>query len=527
MALMGGSGAGKTSLLNVLCGRAFYGDVAGSIMINGEEGNIESIGHCVGFVPQDDVVFGELTVRENFRYAGRFRLPVSTTLPEIKDFADDIIVNLGLVQVRNSIVGNVRRRGISGGEKKRVNIGLELMAKPKVLFLDEPTSGLDSSSSSRVMESLKNLVSRQGVTVVSVIHQPRKFIFDLFDNIILLGTGGRMVYHGPVNRVELYFKNLGYKLPSGENVADWIVDIGSGSLCPMKYADFDMEPNMVIRKNLSVRDVNVENEKNNVHYLHSKWNEYFDSIDDDRKTQFFAPDPFPVPAEEFKPSFSCQVLNQTRRNFLVLCRNALSKFIDTFLILISVFIIAKIDGHVEVVSDQSLNDPIVIDQSVLRSRNIEMLPLEMMFSPYQTASKDMIIVALKVAVITSVLVSLAATKAMSEKKLEFFRESSSGYDRNAYFVAINITSTIEHSIQMVLAGFVCAVIRNPLTSWFAFIGNFVMLGWVSVSWALLFGVILPTKNLVVFTGFFMASCGILVGGAIPPIEYKDIYSSYW
>mmetsp|Transcript_42187 Transcript_42187/g.98893 ORF Transcript_42187/g.98893 Transcript_42187/m.98893 type:complete len:292 (-) Transcript_42187:55-930(-) len=151
----------------------------------------------------------------------------------------------------------------------------------------------------------------------------------------------------------------------------------------------------------------------------------------------------------------------------------------------------------------------------------------MMFSPYQTASKDMIIVALKVAVITSVLVSLAATKAMSEKKLEFFRESSSGYDRNAYFVAINITSTIEHSIQMVLAGFVCAVIRNPLTSWFAFIGNFVMLGWVSVSWALLFGVILPTKNLVVFTGFFMASCGILVGGAIPPIEYKDIYSSYW
>ena len=105
---------------------------------------------------------------------------------EIEDLADETLANLGLSRVANSPVGDVNRRGVSGGEKKRVNIGVELMSKPSVLFLDEPTSGLDSSSALLVMESLRNLCDKQGVTVVSVIHQPRKFIFDLFDSLILL-----------------------------------------------------------------------------------------------------------------------------------------------------------------------------------------------------------------------------------------------------------------------------------------------------------------------------------------------------
>ena len=210
---------------------------------------------------QDDIVYAELTVRENLIFSGKFRLPKGTPDAAIEDLADETLANLGLSRVANSLVGDVKRRGVSGGEKKRVNIGLELMALPSVVFLDEPTSGLvrflnllhvflilwtfgknaycavgcfckDASSALLVMQSLKHLVDIQGVTVVAVIHQPRKFIFDLFDSLILLGVGGRMVYHGAVDKSLTYFRNLNYTLPPGESLADWLIDISSGRLEP-------------------------------------------------------------------------------------------------------------------------------------------------------------------------------------------------------------------------------------------------------------------------------------------------------
>ena len=130
----------------------------------------------MGFVPQDDIVYAELTVFEKLVFAGRFKLPRGTAKEMIELLAEEVLVDLGLSRVANSLVGDVYRRGISGGEKKRVNIGLELMAKPSILFLDEPTSGLDSSSAMVVMTSLNNLVRNQGMTVCSVIHQPRQQI---------------------------------------------------------------------------------------------------------------------------------------------------------------------------------------------------------------------------------------------------------------------------------------------------------------------------------------------------------------
>jgi ABC-type multidrug transport system ATPase subunit len=128
--------------LNALCGRAYYGEVLGEIYINGQQTDIREIADSVGFVPQDDIVYAELTVRENLIYTGKFLLPRGTNLQEIEELADDTLSSLGLSRVANSLVGDVKRRGVSGGEKKRVNIGLELMKRPAVLFLDEPTSGL-------------------------------------------------------------------------------------------------------------------------------------------------------------------------------------------------------------------------------------------------------------------------------------------------------------------------------------------------------------------------------------------------
>jgi len=526
-AIMGGSGAGKTSLLNALCGRAFYGDVTGDIKINGKAGRIEDHRNVVGFVPQDDIVYGELSVRENFLYAGRFRLPKGTSASEIAELADDVIVNLGLVKVRDSVVGDVRRRGISGGEKKRVNIGLELMSRPRILFLDEPTSGLDASSSSLVMQSLKNLVSDHGVTIASVIHQPRKFIYDLFDNIILLGQGGKIVYHGPTEDAEAYFIGLGYELTPGENVADWFLDISSGRLELPVDGMLESLGGKFSKKrvNQSIHVNEDDNLKLTKKYLYSKWRKYFNSRPEDIKAQYVSPKPFAIPPEVSTPSFISQFFIQLRRNFLVSRRNIMSKLVDTCIIVIAVAIVASIDGTVDLVRKSATENPIEIPLSVLVSKNIDYLPLTEMFRPFQAAAFDMIADALKVGVIASVLVGLAATKAISEKKLEFFREASSGYNIDAYFAAITVTSTIEHSVQLLLAGLACAVLRQTPSSWYALIANFIMLGWICTSWAFLFSIIVPPKNLVLVTGFFMAFNGLLLGGGIPPVEYKNIYDS--
>ena len=133
-ALLGGSGAGKTSLLNALCGRAYYGEVQGNVFINGQKASVEDFADSIGFVPQDDIVFAELTVRENLMYSGRFRLPRGTPLREIEDLADSVLANLGLSRKANSIVGDVTRRGVSGGEKKRVNIGFGVDGKTNGLI---------------------------------------------------------------------------------------------------------------------------------------------------------------------------------------------------------------------------------------------------------------------------------------------------------------------------------------------------------------------------------------------------------
>ena len=134
-AVMGGSGSGKTSLLNALSGRASYGELSGTIRVNGIQSAISNHKNEVGYVPQDDIVYHELTVKENLMYSGRFQLQAGIKKHEIEDLADEVLANLGLTKVKDVIVGDVGKRGISGGERKRVNIGIELMRKPQILFL--------------------------------------------------------------------------------------------------------------------------------------------------------------------------------------------------------------------------------------------------------------------------------------------------------------------------------------------------------------------------------------------------------
>eukprot|EP00128_Syssomonas_multiformis_P010869 Colp12_sorted_trinity150504_noHs@28162 len=152
------------------------------------------------------------------------RLPKGFTNAERHTMVEDTLLMLGLARVRDSLIGNELVRGISGGQRKRVNVGIEVVADPKVIFLDEPTSGLDATSSLTVLQSLKELAVCRNTAVVAVIHQPRYDLFMLFDDLLLLGVGGVTVYNGPTKDVEPYFQSLGFVVPPKANPADFFID---------------------------------------------------------------------------------------------------------------------------------------------------------------------------------------------------------------------------------------------------------------------------------------------------------------
>jgi ABC-type multidrug transport system ATPase subunit len=226
-AVMGPSGAGKTTFLTTLAGKAYYGAQTGKILINGQESKIQHFRKLLGFVPQEDIMLRTLTVKEILTCCADLRLPKKMGAKERRAIVNGVISLLGLDEQRHSIIGDETDRGISGGQRKRVNIGMELVSDPTVLFLDEPTSGLDSSTSQEVCDSLRK-VAEKGLTVVAVIHQPRYEIFRMFHDVLLLGKGGRTVYLGPSEEALSYFENLGFKCPQHTNPADFFMDVISG-----------------------------------------------------------------------------------------------------------------------------------------------------------------------------------------------------------------------------------------------------------------------------------------------------------
>ncbi|KAL1553208.1 ABC transporter G family member 24-like [Salvia divinorum] len=230
-AVMGPSGAGKTTMLSALAGKTVGCSVSGLVLINGQVESIRSYKKIVGFVPQDDVVHGNLTVEENIWFSANCRL--SAVLPKVEKvlIVERVIESLGLQPVRSSLVGTVEKRGISGGQRKRVNVGLELVVEPSLLFLDEPTSGLDSSSSQLLLRALKR-EALEGVNICAVVHQPSYSLFNMFDDLILLAKGGLTAYHGEVRDVEGYFAGLGINVPDRINPPDYFIDILEGMVKP-------------------------------------------------------------------------------------------------------------------------------------------------------------------------------------------------------------------------------------------------------------------------------------------------------
>jgi ABC-type multidrug transport system ATPase subunit len=204
--IMGGSGAGKSTLLNVLNGNETPS--GGAVMINGKNIHTqrEDIEGVIGHVSQDDLLIEELTVFENLFYNAKLcfgNLPDD----EIAKNCNELLANLGLSETRHLKVGSPLEKTISGGQRKRLNISLELIREPSVLFVDEPTSGLSSRDSENIMDLLKELALK-GKLIFVVIHQPSSDIYKMFDKLMILDVGGYPIYYGnPVDAVS-YFKRL-------------------------------------------------------------------------------------------------------------------------------------------------------------------------------------------------------------------------------------------------------------------------------------------------------------------------------
>ncbi|EJF62714.1 ABC transporter [Dichomitus squalens LYAD-421 SS1] len=225
MAIFGPSGAGKTTLIEILAQKHKSGEVLGSVSFPGTGSSQPR----VGFAPQQDVLPPMLTVHEALLFAARLRLPEGVPDSEKQARVDDILDRLGISHIRNVRIGDGEKRGISGGEMRRVSIGLELVAKPDVLLLDEPTSGLDSVSAAKVAKVLHALAHdpENPTAVIASIHQPSSQLYHSFDQILLL-SHGRALYSGPGGSAPAqHFSAQGVAYKEGYNVADYLLDIAS------------------------------------------------------------------------------------------------------------------------------------------------------------------------------------------------------------------------------------------------------------------------------------------------------------
>jgi len=243
VAVMGPSGAGKSTLFNLITGKAKR--TGGQIFVRRtscspdskeileveNEEEVSTYKQLIGFVPQDDIMLRNMTVTDILTFSAHRRLPASMTMKEKDEVVAEIISTLEISHIANSIIGDERRRGISGGQRKRVNIGMELVAKPAVLFLDEPTTGLDSSTAKEVCSMLRELCHTQQLTAAAVIHSPSIPTINQFDDLCLLGKGGQLIYFGPLKRARAYFEDtLGYKMPPKTNPADFYLEIAMGKV---------------------------------------------------------------------------------------------------------------------------------------------------------------------------------------------------------------------------------------------------------------------------------------------------------
>ncbi|CAD0096738.1 unnamed protein product [Aureobasidium mustum] len=392
--IMGGSGAGKSTLVNALMrGKSS----AGTLKINGVIKDMK-------------------------------KLPSSWNDRAIQDYVDSLIACLSLTHVQNSLVGDARKPVISGGQRKRVSVGIELAAAPMVMFLDEPTSGLDATSAASIMLLLK-AISRLGVTVIAIVHQPREDIFVAFDQLLLLAKGSQ-VYAGATEDVVPYFEDLGYQFPLRSNPADIIMDVitGNGKQYSSESEKFGSDTDLLIKfwyergqfgktnKILSVAVGAPRNPRLSLSSMQSTL-EHDQSLHETMKTR--------------GASWYAQVYYCTKRALLQQVRNRTSLFFEIFVATLAGLVI----GLSAYSSKGSLFSGIYHPPFTQLSSAVD----------YKSAPQLGLLSAMAIGLASSA----PGVWVFGEEVLMFQRESSSGHSKSAYYIG-KVLSTLPRIILAAL-----------------------------------------------------------------------------
>ncbi|RPA77999.1 hypothetical protein BJ508DRAFT_416734 [Ascobolus immersus RN42] len=296
-AILGPSGSGKTSLTSVLTGRVGgmknY-KLTGSVTFQGDERREGSWKSTTGYVEQNDLLYDSLTVEETIIFSAMMRLPAKTYSRKQKiERAREVIDMLGLTKVKDTWVGSDSKRGVSGGERKRTSVGVELVTAPKLLFLDEPTSGLDSQSAYTVISNLRDIAGT-GVAVLCTIHQPSWDLFKKFDRIYLIAEG-ECAFHGTIPEAIDWFTDLGYPVPKGQNAADHFITLLTPGM-PVREDDSGNSSSESLTSN------NDEKDSSRVQKILAAWRERGHEVQDLGKVKTNVS--IPATKEEDKPGFS-------------------------------------------------------------------------------------------------------------------------------------------------------------------------------------------------------------------------------
>ncbi|EQC30806.1 hypothetical protein, variant [Saprolegnia diclina VS20] len=223
LAILGPSGSGKTTLLDLLADRISSGKTTGAIEINGEPRDHRSFRSLASYVAQEDALLGSFTVLETLRFAAQLSLPSSVSASTRETRVLAAIEDMGLSSCVGTRVGDIFRKGLSGGQKRRLSIAIELL-EPTILLLDEPTSGLDAASTVSVVEHLRHISTDRGCTVLCTIHQPSSDVYDLFTSVLVLAAG-RTMYFGPPLGALSHFAAAGYPCPPMTNPAEFYLEL--------------------------------------------------------------------------------------------------------------------------------------------------------------------------------------------------------------------------------------------------------------------------------------------------------------
>nr|XP_043617466.1 ABC transporter G family member 29-like [Erigeron canadensis] len=286
-ALMGVSGAGKTTLMDVLAGRKTGGYIEGDIRISGFPKNQETFARIAGYCEQTDIHSPTITIHESLIYSAFLRLPKEVSNEEKMTFVSEVMELVELENIKDAIVGLPGVTGLSTEQRKRLTIAVELVANPSIIFMDEPTSGLDARAAAIVMRAVRNTVDT-GRTVVCTIHQPSIDIFESFDELLLLKRGGQVIYSGPLGRhsqqIIDYFEAVEGvpKIPEKYNPATWMLEVSSGAAEMRLGVDFAEiftastlhQRNKALVKELSVPPPGAVDLHFETQYAQSSWGQF-------------------------------------------------------------------------------------------------------------------------------------------------------------------------------------------------------------------------------------------------------------